>query len=174
MTKSHNQLLRRQHPQCTRFRFIRCLERSNKLHHRFVRSAVQVAAQRTDTCRNARIVIRHRGCSHPGGEGGGVEFMLGIKRQRNIENLDGQLISRTSMKQMEKVARYALISRYGLNALSPCYGSDTSTAASVRLAQAAVGNIRCRPLSRLRLQRPKQGAACLKNFHRVCIGGKKL
>ena len=63
--------------------------------------------------------------------------MLGIERQRNIENLDRQLIGRTTMQQMEKMTRNARHQPLRFQCASPCHGSDTSTAASVRLAQAA-------------------------------------
>ena len=66
---------------------VRSAGRQEHVHHLLVRAAVQPALQRPDGADDGRVQIGLRRADDAGGKGGGIEFMLGIQDERNVERL---------------------------------------------------------------------------------------
>src|SRR5690625_917139 len=64
---------------------IRIVDLEHHLHHRFVGATVQRTLEGTHSCGAGAVQVRSGGGDHPGGEGRGIETVLGIQHQGHLE-----------------------------------------------------------------------------------------
>ena len=76
-----------------------------RVHHGFVRAAVERPLQRADRAGDRRVHVAQRRRDHPGGEGGRVEGVLGVQHQRDAESVDDHRIRNLSERHVEEVLR---------------------------------------------------------------------
>ena len=58
-------------------------------HHALVGAAVQRALERADGAGNGGVDVGEGGGDDAGGKGGGVQFVVGVQNERDIEGLGG-------------------------------------------------------------------------------------
>ena len=88
------------------------------LEGRLVGAAVLGAAQCADGAGDAGIQVRTGTGDDPGGEGGGVELVLGIEDQRGVHRAHPVLGRRFAVKQVQEVAADGIVVGFHLDALA--------------------------------------------------------
>ncbi|RMS47188.1 hypothetical protein ALP66_02365 [Pseudomonas amygdali pv. photiniae] len=103
MAKAHDLFLAFQHAQRAFSGFLSRSEALNHFHRGLVGTTVQRAAQCADGCRDAGIQVRKRRRADAGGEGRGIEFVLGVQNQRDVHDLAVQFAGGLVEQQVQKM-----------------------------------------------------------------------
>ena len=100
--------------------FFRRVEGEQQLDHVFIRAAVQRTFQRADGGGDRRINIGKRGGRDARGEGGGVQFMLGVQHQRDVEGPLHDFIRLLAGERVEEIRREAKLGIAGDHGICRC------------------------------------------------------
>ena len=119
MAEAHDELFRREHLQHSFLSFVRRGKLFDQLHRSLVGAAVQRAAQSADGAGDSGIKIRQRGGDGARGKGRGIELMLGVENQRNIDGAAVQLVRLLAVQQMQKMAGGAVVLGFGVECVVP-------------------------------------------------------
>ncbi len=104
VAKAHDLVLAFQHAQQLGSGLLRALETLDQLHRRLVGTAMQRATQRTDGSGYTGVQVGQGRGTDAGGEGRGVELVLGVEDQRHVHDLDVQLARLLAVQQVQEVA----------------------------------------------------------------------
>jgi hypothetical protein len=77
------------------------------LHYLLVGAAVERPREGPDAAGDRGVDVRERGGDHHGGEGGGVEAVVGVEDQRHVEGLGGDVVGLLARQHVEEVGGVA-------------------------------------------------------------------
>ncbi len=148
------------------------------------RSIIAIAASLAPPCNGPRsepmaaVMQENRsdtsGGANPGGEGRGVEFVLGVEDQRNVHHLDVQLARLLAVQQVQEMAADGHFVGHTLDALA--FAAEAIPVAHDRRerGQQAVGLVVLLGKDFLGFQVAQERAAGAHDVHRVGVGGDAL
>ena len=169
MAEAHDLFLLGQHPAHALVGGLGAVETLDQLHRRLVSTAVKRAAQGADSAGDGGVEIG-QGCGdHPRGEGGGVEFVLGIKDQRDIEHAAMELRRRLVVQQVQEMPGHTVIVGDGVDAHAILVETPPVQQHRRERREQPVSHVELARKIAFGLEVAEQGAAGAQNVHRMGV-----
>ena len=112
------------------FGFIRVAEALDDLDGDLVGAAVFITAQRADRPGDRGVHIRAGAGDDPRGEGGGIEFVLGVQHQRDIQRAHVRWQRIAALQQVQEMTGDRILVGLDLDPARRCARTGTSRSAS--------------------------------------------